>query len=192
MKTVVQVLVTHASKDVQSKVPILETVDLTQLVPRGTGFVYVPYASPTLERDDANYKKHLFVNVKPFSQQQYALSYPMWNNVTSDVDNENDKCVSAASLFWYTNAVSTATEPFSMRSQSTNLDDVAAVIASASPFAVKNKSDKESVAVLMKAITENNVPFSPETSLHLIQVCFCFGIPKLYHFLRSAFLCCFF
>lgn len=170
MRTVVQVLVAHAKRPDRSQLPIIDTFDLESAVPVGKGFVYVPLTPKTV-RSDPVYAAHFRIDVNPKSEGEYVASYPNWV-----VGGLREHTVSAASLFWYHNAVATATEPFSVRSQGTNLDDVAAMIASASPFSAMDRRDTELARSLLTEIMADPAtmaemaPFSDTTALHLIQV----------------------
>lgn len=72
-------------------------------------------------RSDPKFRKNMVVPIRPVSQQQFVNTYPRWmpRDDTDAVDDVH--LVSQASLFWYNNAVATATEPFSVRETGTNL-----------------------------------------------------------------------
>ena len=160
MRTVVQVLVSRAHPPPPAAVPVVSMLNLTREVPAGIGFVYVPLAPDTL-KDNPDYLKNIQLPVRPEAQQQFVDSFPMWTA---------SKSVSAAALFWYRNAVATATEPFSIRSQATNMDDVAAMLASSSPFAVMTEEDRANAMLILNTIEAGPNLFRDQNTLHLIQV----------------------
>ena len=161
MRTVVQVLVSRATAPREESVPVTNVLNLSRSVPEGIGFVYVPMAPEHLETDPT-YLRNIQAPIRPKAQQQFIDSFPRWTASTS---------VSAAALFWHRNAVATATEPFSIRSQATNMDDVAAMLASSSPFAAMTAEDRKNAQkILNQILTGAHLKFTPDNTLHLIQV----------------------
>ena len=144
-------------------------------------------------RGDPKFRQNMVVPIRPVSQQQFVNTYPRWMP-RDDTDADDDvRLVSQASLFWYNNAVATATEPFSVRETGTNLgacslrshapsvftslpphaDDVAAMLASSSPFSAMTDDERELVQQMHAALCAAS-PFAsadvPAKTLHLIQI----------------------
>lgn len=170
MRTVIQVLISKARPPTRDKLPILDTVNLGHMIGKNDGFIYVPPTIPNLdEYGELMWKTQLNVYVRPTSQLEYMDTFPSWPSLCGFEADQNG--VSAASQYWYNNAVATATEPFSIRVEGIMLDDVAAMIASSAPFSHMDAGDIPTAqSILRHTLAGTDNYWDDKHSLTFIQI----------------------
>lgn len=132
------------------------------------GFLFVPRDYPSNLDSSAKFHESFRLSTVAADRYQDKVNFPQW--MEKDADSDGEYRVSQASLYFWKNALSTVSHPFSIVPDGVKINDVAAVIAMSEPFAALNRDDDRNIADFREAVHNTGPLFKEGECLHLIQL----------------------
>jgi hypothetical protein len=186
LRVMLQTMFSKTRRPDPTKIPVIGMVDLNR-AKKTDGFLFVPSVSTAMD-NDPQFKASLRIPVAASSPAEFYRSYPRWtvpdqrwepaDPMGNTDDLFGDIPVSSAALFLWRHAVSRNTTPFSATADTSNLADVATILATIDPFPVYDKTDVGMCSRIQASIERHVLPklkvkpglANSVTLLHLIQL----------------------